>query len=125
MKVECGAVGNDLPIPRTISVNAENEIISLYSVLPFEVPEDKRTAVAVAASAANVITVAGSFDFNCMNGMLLFRMTNTFRGSLIGKEIFSHLIFTACQTVDAYNDKFCKVIVENMSDEEIVALMRS
>lgn len=118
--ISCGAQGEDLPIKFLIRVDAERQIIALMSYLPFSIPEDKRVDIALAVSAINYVLADGSFDFNFVDGTLLFRMTSSFRASLLGKDVFEYLLFVACKTVDDYNDKFLMIIKEKMSLEDLL-----
>lgn len=120
LEVTCGAQGYDLPIPLRVSVDADKELICIYSVLPFKAPENKWREIAVAVSAANSAIVAGSFDFNCKNGMLLFRYNSVFTDSIIGKGLFKYIIMVTCATVDQYNDRFLEIVNKDMTFDEIV-----
>ena len=88
--------------------------------MPFAVPENRRTALAVAVSQANNGMVDGSFDFDYLSGRIVFRMTSSYRESLIGKQLFEYMLSCACFTIDEYNDKFLMVAKNEMSAEEIL-----
>ncbi len=118
--IKCGANGDDLPIDIRIKVDPELQIVSLYSNLPFKVPEDDRVMAAVAVSAANFNMVDGSFDYNLATGTILFRMTSSFRESLLSKDMFEYMLFVSCLTVDRYNDKFLMLIEHKMSLEDFI-----
>lgn len=123
LTVECVASGDDLPIPVRIIVDAERQLVTLLSQLPFAVPEQRRDAVAIAVNAANCQIVDGSFDYDGKNGLTVFRMTSGFRESLIGKELLAYMVFVACQTVDDYNDKLLAVATGDISLEKICDFM--
>lgn len=118
--ISCGAQGEDLPMQIRIEVDVERQLIMLLSQLPFVIPEDKRTALAVAVSAANNGMIDGSFDYDCLSGDIIFRMTLSFRDSLIGKDAFEYMLLCSCFTIDRYNDKFLMVAKNDMSCEEIL-----
>ena len=118
--IKCGANGEDIPIDIKIKVNAEKQIVSLYSHLPFDVPEAERVTMALAVSAANLNMVDGSFDYNIGNGNILFRLTSSFRESLIGHDMLEYMLFVSCSTVDNYNDKFLMLIKHVMSLEDFI-----
>ena len=98
----------------------QRQLVSLLSQMPFAVPENRRTALAVAVSQANNGMVDGSFDFDYLSGRIIFRMTSSYRESLIGKELFTYMLSCACYTIDEYNDKFLMVAKNEMSAEEIL-----
>lgn len=118
--ITCGAQGEDLPMKIRLEVDAERQLIILLSQMPYTIPESKRTALAVAVSAANHGMVDGSFDYDYLDGDIIFRVTSSFRDSLVGKDIFEYMLLCACYTIDKYNDKFLMVAKSDMSNEEIL-----
>lgn len=120
MTISCGAQGEDLPMKLTVKVNADRQLISLFSDLDFSIPEEKRVEIALAVSAINAVLADGSFDYNFLDGSLLFRMTSSFRESLIGKDVFEYLVYVSCHTIDDYNDKLLMIIKDKMTLEELL-----
>lgn len=124
LSIYCGARGDDLPIELKIGVDAQRKLVTLLSQMPFEVPENRRNALAVAVSEANNCMVDGDFDYNYLSGKIIFRMTTSFFDSLIGKDLFEYMFSCACYTIDEYNDKFLMVAMKEMSIEQILNLIR-
>ena len=120
LAISCGAQGDDLPMELRIAVDTKRQIVTLLSQMPFEVPENRRTALAIAVSQANNGMIDGSFDFDFLSGSIIFRMTTSYRESLIGKELFSYMLSCSCYTIDEYNDKFLTVTKKAMSVDEIL-----
>lgn len=120
LTIECGAQGDDLPMEITIVVDSERMLIILMSHLPFVTPEDKRLDTAVAVSAVNYALVDGSFDYDIKSGHMIFRMSNSFRESLIGEELFMYMILVSCHTIDEYNDKFLMLSKGVLSLEQFI-----
>ena len=118
--IMCGARGEDLPMEIRVQVDPERLIVTLVSQMPFSVPEDKRVEMALAVSAVNYALVDGSFDYNFVDGTLLFRMTSSYRESLVGKDMFEYMLYVSCKTIDDYNDKFLMIIKEKMTLEDLV-----
>jgi len=118
--ISCSARGDDLPIDVRIQVDPDRLLVVLLSQLPFTVPEDKRVDLSLAVSAVNYAIVDGSFDYNFKNGILLFRMTSSYRESLIGKDLFEYMLYVACHTVDDYNDKFLMMIKDKMTLQDLI-----
>ena len=106
LRIECGARGEDLPIELNISVDADRQLLMVISQMPVVTPEDKRLDVAVAVSVVNNQLVNGYFDYDVNSGKMFFRMVNTIRDSVIGKELCAYMLYVSCKTVDEYNDKF-------------------
>lgn len=104
--VTFGVSGDDIPMDYFIKVDGGRQLVSLYSRLPFIVPEEKRMEAAIAVCAATFGLVDGNFDYNINTGKITFRQTASFRSSKIGQGLFKYLIDWACAVVDRYNDRF-------------------
>ena len=104
--IRSGIKGEDLPIDFLIFVKPENQVVQFISKLPFSIPEDKRIDTAVAVAVANYGLVDGSFDFDISDGELRFRLTSSYRESLLGMDLFEYMIMCGASTVDDYNDRF-------------------
>lgn len=122
--IETGTRGEDLPIPLIIKVDADRQLAVLSSPIPFPVPEEMRKQLAVAVSCANHGMVDGCFDYNYTTGSIYFRMTTSFRDSLISKEVFAYMVAVSCHTIDEYNDKFLAVVKKEMSFDEIAKFIK-
>ncbi len=109
--IEFGAKGEDLPIRLIFKVDAEREVVLLFSPQQFDVPTDKALEIAIALSVINNRLVDGSFDYNLTEeSNICFRMTQSYRGSTIGSEVFEYMAYCACSTVDNYNDKLLMIV---------------
>lgn len=106
LTIDAGIKGDDLPIKFKIRVNLRNQIVSFLSWMPFDVPADKRVEAAIAIHAVNYSLADGSFDYDISDGSILFRLTTSFRESILGKELFAYMIDVSAVTIDEYNDKF-------------------
>jgi hypothetical protein len=124
MAITCMAQGDDLPIEIIVQVDREHQIVSLFSKMPYAIPEDRRTALAIAVSQANNGLIDGSFDFDYLNGRIIFRLTSSYRESLIGKELFTYMLMCACYTIDEYNDKFLMIAKNKMTAENILDFIK-
>ena len=120
LTISCDVQGDDLPMEIRVVVDAKRQLAIVYSPMSFVVPESRRAAIAVAVSRANYKMVDGSFDYDYVNGKILFRLTSSWRDSLIGKEMFAYMLQCSCATVDNYNDKFLAVAKQDMSVDEVV-----
>lgn len=104
--VRSGIKGEDLPIDFIVVVKPANEVVQFLSKLPFNMPEDKVIDGAIAVSAANYGLVDGSFDYNVMDGSIIFRLTSSYRDSILSEDLFEYMIMVSAATIDEYNDKF-------------------
>ena len=104
--VHFGVNGDDIPMQFILIVDAERQLIRVMSPLPFKMSESKRMEGAIAACAASYGMTDGSFDYDLSDGAIVFRMTASFRESLIGEGLFQYMISCSCAMVDKYNDQF-------------------
>lgn len=106
LTITMGMRGDDLPIEMIIRVNAPAQVVSVFSVVPVTIPEDKRVDVAMAVCIANNNLVNGGFDLDLEKGRLVWRLCTTYRGSLLGSEAYQYMVIVSASTVDKYNDRF-------------------
>lgn len=112
--VTFGVAGEDIPMEFVLAVDAQRQLLSVFSKLPVVVPEDKRMELAIATCVASNGLADGSFDYDIAKGTIVFRLTASFRESKIGDGLFEYLIACSSAIVDAYNDKFlaiCKGLI--------------
>ena len=104
-KIFYGVNGDDIKMNFLAIIDVDRQLIRLISLLPFEVNEDKRVECAVAVTAINYLLADGNFDCDVRDKHILFRLTATFRESIIDAELVKYLISISCNTVDRYNEK--------------------
>ena len=75
-------------------------------------------------SLANYGMVDGCFDYDYLNGVIIFRLTSSYRESLIGKDMLGYMLMCSCHTIDDYNDKFLSVAKNSMTIDEIVEFIK-
>ena len=119
-----GTKGDDLAIGIRFKLDPDFEIATLYSNMPFDVPENKRSIMALAVSRANYGMVDGSFDYNYVTGILLFRITLSYAGTVLSKEAYDYMLSVACHTVDKYNDKFLTVCKKDLTVAQLYDLIK-
>ena len=117
--IETGVRGDDLAIRIKIRIDTERQLVILHSPMPFGVPESMRREMAVAVARANHNMVDGCFDYGYETGKIVFRLTSSFRGSLISKDVYEYIVSVSCRIIDNYNGKFLTVIDKKMSIAEI------
>lgn len=121
LMIKSGVKGDDLPIEFIMRVNPRNEVVSFISFLPFDIAEDKRVDLAIAICAANYGMVDGSFDFDITDGSILFRLTSSYKDSVLGEDLFEYMLMVAASTVDEYNDKFFMIAKGMLPLEKFLA----
>lgn len=107
--------GEDLPVGLILRVNAAAQVVSVYSVLPVTVPDDKLVDVALAVCVANDGMINGGFDLDMEKKQIVWRLCTTYRGSLLGSEAFAYMVVVSTSTVDKYNERFM-MLAKDMID---------
>lgn len=97
--------GDDLPMHFRMTIDAERQLIILLSPQQYTIPRNKIVDAAMAIGHINYLLNDGSFDFDITDGTIAFRMTSSFRESLISTELLQYMIAVSVNTVDDYNDK--------------------
>jgi len=118
--IKSGVKGEDLPIDFIMRVNPRNQVVSFISWLPFKTDETKRVDMALAVSVANYGMVDGSFDYDLSDGTILFRLTSSYRESILSEELFEYMLMVSAATVDAYNDKFFMISKGMLSVQQFI-----
>lgn len=118
--IKSGAQGDDLPMDLLLIVDPKSQIVQLISRMPFNVPEDKRFDAAVAICVANYGLKDGSFDYDINDGEIRFRLTSSYRESILSKELFVYMIGVSIGTIDQYNDKFFMLSKGVMSIQQFI-----
>lgn len=107
--VSFGVSGDDLPMNMIMICDADYQLVRLLSPLSFKIPDDHRVELALATCHVNFKLADGSFDMDLGDGEILFRLTSSFRESLISKDMLNYMINVSCATIDEYNDKFLMI----------------
>lgn len=115
-----GVNGEDLPMRFIIIVDAERQLIRVMSPLPFKMSEGKRMEGAIATCVASYGMADGNFDYDLSDGSIVFRMTASFRDSVIGEGLLQYMVSCTCAMVDEYNDKFLAIDKGFMSITEFI-----
>lgn len=116
-----GVNGDDIPMNFIFKVDAERQLVSAMSPLPFEFSEEKRMDGAIATCVASFGLADGSFDYDFSNGMVVFRMTATYRESNLGDGLFQYMINCSSAMVDEFNDTFLAIDKGLLSIDDFLA----
>ena len=120
--IRSGVKGDDLPINFVVVVKPRNEVVQLLSAMPFYMPEDKRIDGALAVCAANYGLVDGSFDYDLSDGQIVFRLTSSYRDSLLSEELFRYMVMVSAGTIDKYNDRFFMLAKDMITLEKFLEM---
>lgn len=98
--------GEDFPMNFIIRVDPERKLVLYTSRLPGKFPEELRETGAVATCQLNFKLADGSFDYDMSDGTVYFRLTSSYRSSLISQAALVSMLDISLYTVDRYNDMF-------------------
>lgn len=98
--------GKDLPMEFFIVVDVDREIIMIKSPDFTTFPPEKIGDAAKAVCAINYAIADGSYALDVSDGNVMWTMTSSFAGSLIGEEVIHYMIAISIITVDKFNDMF-------------------
>lgn len=117
--IKLTATGEDLPMEFLLNVDAKRELVRIHSRQPFSFGANNING-AVATSCINNLLVDGSFDYNYENGDVYYRMTSSYRESLISPDLLLYMIACSLQIVDEYNDKLLMLAKNMITIEQFV-----
>ena len=103
--VRMGVRTDGLPLDIRFRVDTKRQLIVLLSPLPFHMNAERLADGAMAVAAINFQLADGSFDYHIKDGAVVFRVTSSFRDSVLGEKLFEYLLITAAQTVGRYSDQ--------------------
>lgn len=109
LSINFGVNGDDLHMDFTVFIDAERQLVRLTSKMPYKISGDKLVDSAIATSAANYALADGSFDLDLSNGNIYYRMTTSYRASVVSPEAFMYMVNYAAWAVDKFNDKFLMI----------------
>lgn len=113
--------GDDLPMDFIVKVDAERELVRLNSTLPVTFKEGNLIQGAVATCQLNYVLADGCFDYSVTDGTITYKMTSSYKDSLLSGEVFVYLVGIAMGTVERYNDKLYMLAEEKISLAEFFA----
>lgn len=123
LTIHIGIAGDDLPMLFTISINADDQRVALHSTLPFQMPKHNRDIGSLVTNFINYRLANGGFDYNIQDGTIRFRLSCSFRGSVIEKDCFTYMIDLSCFTVNQYNNKLFMLSKDEISFAEFLDLV--
>ena len=118
--VHSTVVGEDIPMAFVAHVDVERQLVRLISQLPFKFASDKRMEGAIVTSCANYAIVDGCFQYDITDGEIIFKLTSSYRDSLISNETIDYMVKCSLSVVDEFNDKFLMVSKGVMSIEDFL-----
>ena len=109
LRLEIVMVGEDDPMRFYINVDEARSLVIFRSFLPFKFNDDKRISGAIAVCNINYKVCDGMFNTDVRNGSTYFKLTTSYRDSIISKAVLEQMFELSCQMVDKYNDRLAAV----------------
>lgn len=119
-KVHFGGTGEDLQMNFVIYIDVGRQLFRFMSPMPFKIGEEHRLDVAIATCQANNLMVDGNFDYNIDTGSIIFKMTTTFRDSVISQDLVDYMLGVTINMADEFNDKFLSLDKGTMTLDEFL-----
>lgn len=98
--------GKSLPITLRFFIDAEHELITLYSIMSFEIPEEKRLEAAVAVGKINYMLTLGNLNLDINTGKIYFNINVSYRDSRLGSEVITNMLSSTLTVVSDFAEKF-------------------
>lgn len=108
----------DLDLYLHFFVDVHEEVVRVLSMLPINVTEAGITPCIIAACETNYMLKDGDFLYDFKNNAIFFKLTSSFKNSLISKAFLKHMFDFAYDVIDIYNDKFAALNDGTMTLEE-------
>ena len=105
----CHVQSDVLPISFAVIVDAEKQLLTIVESSSITFPKDSLTDGAIAACVTNCLLVDGSFHFEYATGNMLFRISSSFKDSVISADVFEYLLRRTYNTILTYGPELTKL----------------
>jgi len=106
LQIDGDFTGEPYKVHLKLSIYPENGIVTLFSLLPYEIDPEKATSFAKLVCSINYNDFyTGNFDYNIEKGRVVFRLAILFRGSIISRELVEEAVNYTVSTVSKYNPR--------------------
>ena len=105
LTIKYTVIGNGINTEYYVLVDEKNQLVWLYTVLPFAFDATKITDGAVAVSMVNFNLDCGNFDLDVKNGKVKFKMVTSYRDSKLAAETLSFLLLHSAATVEEFGKR--------------------
>lgn len=102
------------------SVEEEKSWLSFYSILPSNVPEDKRDPVGEFLTRANYGLVIGNFEMDYTDGEVRYKTSVDIEGGELTTKMIENLIHANLMTMDRYFPGIMSVLYADAEPAEAV-----
>jgi hypothetical protein len=85
-----------------LSIREDDEQLLVHSVLPEDVPEDRRADLALFLTRANFGLVLGNFELDLDDGELRYKTSIDVEGAVVVDKLIDNLVLANVATADRY-----------------------
>lgn len=108
-----------------VSHNPEYRLTLGYSLLPSEVPEDRRVAVAELLAAINYGMMLGCFEIDTNDGEVRYRTSLLHESDLLCDKTFEHMLIVNFSATDRYLPAILAVAHDGTPPAEALAALET
>jgi hypothetical protein len=101
-------------------IREEDDQLLVYSIMPFDVPEARRTEAALYLTRANFGLAIGNFELDLDDGEVRYKTSIDVEGAQILEPLIDHLFLANVVTVDRYLNGL-RAVIEGDEAEVAVA----
>lgn len=116
-----GFKGNNGSFRCFVREREQQEQVAFYAVIPVNVPEEKRPAMAEFITRANYGAVLGNFEMDYNDGEVRFKTSADVEGIEMTEVFVRNLVYTNMIMADRYFPGFMKVLFSDISPQLAVA----
>lgn len=98
--------GKSFPLEFVFIIDEKRDLIRIHSPISAQFVGERLLDGAIAACQVNWTMADGSFDYDYRKGIIWFRLTSSYKDSLISKDVFFYMLSVALYAMEEYNDKF-------------------
>lgn len=102
------------------SVDSENSLIRFSCLLDIAVPHDKRIDMALCVNAANTCLFDGFFEYDIVEGNIVFCLSRWFDDCEINDPLLTELVYKSEAIIDAYYYDFVRLSNGEVSSEKLL-----
>ncbi len=105
------------------TVDEEKQWFTFYSLLPSNVPEEKRVEIAEFVTRANYGLVIGNFEMDYSDGEVRYKTSVDVEGGELGPKMIENMMRANVMTMDRYFPGFMGVLYGDREPAEAIAEM--
>lgn len=117
LTVQYGLTVGDLQLDFYIMLDAQRQLAILVCKLPFTFVKGRRVDGAVATSAINYELIDGNFAYDFPNGLCHFKLTTSYRESVISPKAFAFMLNYSVWVLDKYYKRLYRIALGMESAE--------